>query len=1263
MDRVHFKINGVDYSVGSEVTSSTMLLDYIRESLELRGTKYMCRQASCGACVVTARRSMGSPYAVNSCILPITACHGLEITTIEEVGNRNKGYHPLQTTLAENNGSQCGYCSPGWVLSMYSLLQSKRDLTMLEIEQSLGSNICRCTGYRPILEAFKKFAKDAPKTIEIPDIEDLKLCSKSNESCNKECEDEDWCIVSKSDVNINNGIIKINLKDGRSWYKVNKVADIFSVLKTEGYDSYRLICGNTAKVIPPEDETIPYERVLIDISDTQDLTGYVMDQNLIIGAGTTLSSLLDILQMISKQEYFDYLKIFYDHILLVAHIPVRNVGSIAGNLMIKHKNNEFTSDLFLLFETIGAQLTIMSSNGLRQIVKMDQFLKLDMKAKVILNVMLPPLNNQYKLATFKVMPRSQNAHATVNAGFLFKLSPDNIVLQSRIAFSGLSPQFTRASATERFIVGKYLFRNDTLQAAIEILKTETVVTENPPEPSVNYRRQLALGLFYKGLLKLCPDSLLHPRIKSGAIKLHESRPVSDGKQIFTTNPADWPINQPMPKIEALIQCAGEAKYTDDIPTFPKEVHAAFVLSTVGKGRIVSIDPSAALNYPGVIAFYSSNDIPGMNSFTPEDDQVYQMNEEVFCSGQVKYFSQPLGLIVADTQDTANKAVNLVKVKYANVEKPVLEVKVAKKDPKRNTLYREIKAKARGQYVSKVIKGETTIKGQTYLTIETLVSVTKPTEAGLAVYSTAQWPAATQLMVSRALKIEQSKIDVHIRRIGGSYGIKISRSIQSAVASSLVAMKLNRPCRIIQRMETNTKAMGKRFPCSTDFEVGVNKSGIIQYMNYNLYEDNGYAVNENLTEFGVNVYNNCYNASTWNFKAINTITDTAKNTWFRSPGTLENIGMVELMMERISYELSLDPIQLRLANLDPQYNDLREMCQTIISSSDYVTRRTAVNKFNAENRWKKRGLRLVFLRWSHVYSRYFDVNIAVYQGDGTVAISHGGVEIGQGINTKAAQVAAYMLNIPVEKVIIKENNTITSPNAAVTGGSLTTQNITIAVKKCCESLLERLEPIRKVMNNPTWEELYVKKSYEMSVDLQVHSFVGKEDTKDYNIYGVTVAEVEIDVLTGESEILRVDILQDVGHSINPELDVGQVEGAFVMGLGYWTSENLVYDSNTSELLTDRTWNYYVPLARDIPQDFRVYLRKNPNFNKTILGSKACGEPPICMSVVIPIAIREAIVAARQECGIPSTMWFNIDGPYTTEQICLACETNTDDFKFN
>ncbi|KAH9639142.1 hypothetical protein HF086_018210 [Spodoptera exigua] len=1178
MDRVRFKINGEEYSVGCEVSSSVMLLEYIREHLELRGTKYMCRQASCGACIVTAQRPPASPYAVNSCILPITSCHGLEITTVEEIGNRKKGYHPLQTALAKYNGSQCGYCSPGWIMAMYSLLQSKKHLTKLEIEKSFGSNICRCTGFRPILDAFKTFASDSSNTVEIPDIEDLRMCSKKN----KPCDNEDWCLISMSDFNKDGDILKINLKDGKVWYKAYRIADIFNVLKSEGSDSYKLICGNTAKGVYPDDDRKYKTRVLISltsrvlVSQVKDLIGYFLDQNL--------------------------------------------VGSIAGNLMMKHIHNEFHSDLFLLFETIGAQLTIsfkfgkyynlsvflmkandkdnyilllsgyssslisVCSNGKTQIVRMQDFLKLKMKGKLILNVMLPPLSKEHKLVTFKIMPRSQNAHAVVNSGFLYKLKPNNTVLKATITFGGLSKHFTRASATERFLVGKPLFRNDILQEAIKILKAELVVTENPPEFSAAYRKQLAVGLFYKGLLTLCPGTLISPRYKSGAIKLHETRPVSEGRQIFDTIPSLWPLNQPVPKIEGLIQCSGEAKYTDDIPTFPKEVHGAFVLSTIGKGRIVSIDPSKALSHPGVIEFYSSKDIPGLNSFTPTDYySTYHMNEEVFCSGQVKYYNQPLGLIVALTQDIAYEAVDLVKVNYTDLEKPVADVNVAKKIPARNTLYAEFKATSRGNDVAKVVKGTNTIRSQNYISMETLVSVTNPLEDGFDVYATSQWPTAIHLMVYRALKIDQNKINVHVRRVGGAYGFKISRIVQVAVASSLVALKLNRPY-------------------------------------------------------------------------------TAKNTWFRSPGSLENISMVELMMEQISYELSVDPTELRLANLDPQHNDLRGMFQTLASTAEYTTRKNVVNKFNAENRWKKRGLRFVFLKWNHISPRYFDVNLAVYQADGTVAICHGGVEMGQGINTKAAQIAAYKLNIPIEKIVITETNTNSSPNAFVTGGSLTTQNIMIGVERCCDQLLERLEPIRKQLNNPSWEEL-IKTSYRNFVDLQTHGFVDNNDQQSYVVYGVTLAEVEIDVITGELEILRVDIHHDVGQSVNPDLDIGQVEGAFVMGLGYWTSENLVYDPNTGELLNDRTWNYYVPLARDIPQDFRVYLRKKSYSTKVIFGSKACGEPPICMSVSIPIAIREAIVSARQEAGLPSNQWFNIDGPYTIEKICLACETKTEEFKFN
>ncbi|CAB3227915.1 unnamed protein product [Arctia plantaginis] len=1262
MDQVTFKVNGVECSVGNEVSSCVTLLDYVREKLELRGTKYLCRQAGCGACIVSARRPNSQPYAINSCILPIIACHGLEITTIEEVGNRNKGYHPTQETLAKYNGSQCGYCSPGWIMSMYSLLQSKKNLTMLEIEQSLASNICRCTGYRSILSALKRFATDAPDKITVTDIEDLTNWKQNCKSCDKLCENEnnDWCILSVKDFN--NEILKINLKDGKTFYRATTVYDIFSVLNKEGCDSYKLICGNTSKGVYPNDDVFDNPRVLIDISDVHELKNHILDQNLILGAGNTLTEVLEKFEDISKEEYFSYLKILNDHIKLVAHIAVRNRGSIAGNLMIKHRHQEFQSDIFLLLETVGALLTVVNLNAVTQIVTMQKFLQLNMKGSIILNVLLPPLNSKYKLVTFKIMPRSQNAHAIVNAGFFYELNDRNIVQQARIVFGGLSAKFIRASETELFLIGKSLFTNENLQVALKVLESELIVESNPPEPSTAYRKKLALGLFFKGLLKLCPNEIIHPRFKSGLINLHDIRPVSEGSQVYDTDRNTWPLNQPIPKMEGLIQCAGEAMYTDDIPTFPKEVYAAFVLSTIGKGHISSIDATEALKYPGVITYYTAKDIPGLNSFTPIDDPVYSINEEVLCSGDVKYYNQPLALIVADTQSTADTATKLVKIQYTNIQNPVIDVKEAKLDPKRNMLYKEVKATDKGCDVNRVLTGGNTIYGQQHFSIETLVCVTKPIEEGIAVYATSQWLGAMQLMISRALKLDQSRIDVHVRRLGGSYGIKISRSIQTAVAASLVATKLNRPCRIIMNLETNTRSQGKRLPCSTDYEIGVNKSGAFQYVNYTIYEDNGYAVNENLTEFGSKVYHNCYNASTWNYKCYNTITDTAKNTWFRSPGTFENIAMVEMMMEQLSYTSSIDPAQLRLTNLDPQDIELKEMFETLKYNSEYTRRRTEVNNYNSQNRWKKRGIRFVFLKWQHIQPRYFDVSLSVFQGDGTVIISHGGVEIGQGINTKVSQIAAYMLKIPIEMIIVKENNTTVSPNSAVTGGSISTQNIIIAVERCCEELLARLEPIRRKLNNPTWEEL-IQNSFEMSLDLQVHGFVNKDDMQYYQVYGVTVAEVEIDVLTGEHEILRVDILQDVGKSINPDLDVGQVEGAFVMGIGYWTSEKLVYDKKTGELLTDRTWNYYVPQARDIPQDFRVYFRKNSYSNKILFGSKACSESPMCMAVSIPIAIREAIVSARQEVGIPSTEWFHIDGPYTTEEIYMACATRSEDFRLN
>nr|QIJ45705.1 aldehyde oxidase [Glyphodes pyloalis] len=1261
MDRVTFKVNGEECSVGSDVTSDMMLVDYLRTRLELRGTKYMCREGGCGACIVSAITTPGgSPKAVNSCLVAIMSCQNWDITTIEKVGNRKDGYHKIQKTLARKNGTQCGYCSPGWVMAMYSLISSKKDVNMIDIEKSLGSNICRCTGYRPILEAFTKFAKDASDPINIADIEDLHRWKSNQHMCDKsKCDDNAWCMINIEDV-INKTKSKINLKDGKMWYSVESVTEIFDILELEGDISYMLVAGNTAKGVYPIED---YPRLLLDVTKVQELKGYKMDQNLIIGAATTLTEMTDIFKEVhSSENYFQYLKQFIDHLDLVAHLPVKNIGTIGGNLMIKNQHNEFPSDLFLLFETVGAYLTILSSGGQRETLTIQQFLTTNMKRKILYNVLLPPLNEEYQLVTFKIMPRAQNAHAIVNSGFLFKLNKENKVLDTRIVYGGLSSTFNRAYQTENLLKEKTLFVNETLQSAIKSLDNELKVEENPPEPMASYKKQLALGLFYKGLLSLCPPNELHPRYQSGAIDLKKMRPVSKARQEYSTNPKLYPLNQPIQKVEALIQCSGEAKYSADLPSYVGEVYAAYVTSTVAIGEIQSIDPSSALNEPGVVAFYTAPDLPGSNTFMPVGTAIFVADEEILCSGKVKYYDQPLGIIVAENQQIAERAAKMVQVTYKNVKKPVLDVKKAKHDPSRTKLLLPIPAINKGFDVAKVIKAEYTIYGQYHFCMETMCCVTRPTEEGLEVHTSTQWIDVVQQMISRALKIQQNKIDVHVRRLGGAFGLKISRATQLAISCSLVTQKLNRPCRFVQSLTSAMRSVGKRLPCTANIEAGVNKKGVIQNLSYDVYEDNGYVNSELVALLGLDAYSNCYDRLRWNYRCYNVNTDNAKNTYCRAPGSLEQIAMAEWIMEQISYELSLDPLEVRFSNLDVLKSiPYRSMVNTVKEKSEYEVRRAAVDKFNQDNRWKKRGLRWALMKWNPLSPAYFDVNLSVFHGDGSVIITHAGIEMGQGINTKAVQICAHFLNIPIEKIQIKANDTTSAPNSFLTGSSITSQNIGRGVERCCKELLRRLAPIRILLLNPTWENL-IDKAYKLNIDLQVHEFIGEMVSPIFTAMGVTLAEVEMDVLTGEFQILRVDLLEDVGRSVSPDIDIGQVEGAFIMGLGYWTSEKLVY-AESGELLTDRTWNYHVPQARDIPQDFRVYFRDDSYSSDIALGAKVTGEPPICMSVVVPFAIREAITAARKDTGIPTTQWFQIDGPYTLESIAMATATNSDQFKFN
>ncbi|CAK1583032.1 unnamed protein product [Parnassius mnemosyne] len=551
MEKVCFSVNGIRYSLsGSEVGSSTSLNDYLRDYLGLYGTKSMCHEGGCGACVVSVTRlnpvsKEKQVFAVNSCLVHILSCHQWEITTIEALGNRKDGYTSLQTRLAMFNGTQCGYCTPGWIMSMYSLCQgTQKTLTRQEIEKSFGSNMCRCTGYRPILDTFKSFATDS--VVQIPsvikDLEDLHQMKCINKTLVKSNPvDDNWVTENPKE-----SIFQVAL-DAHRWYKALTIQGVFKVLSREGTNSYRLVAGNTGKGIYPITEE---PRVYIDIASIEALKGVSRAANLILGAGMSLTELMSELKAYAGiNDDFQYLEHFYKHMELVAHVPVRNIGTIGGNLAMKNVHHEFPSDIFLLLTTVQAVITIVDSNLEKTEVNMEDFLKLDLRNKLILDVKLPPLSSSNIIRTYKIMPRAQNAHAIVNAGFLLHLDSSMKVTTSCIVFGNINADFIRSKETENLLLGQDPYSDDTLQKALATLDKEIVPVDMPPEPSPYCRKMIALGLFYKGILSQCPS--VNPRYKSGGNILE--RPLSSGTQTFDTDKSLWPLNQPVPKLEALAQ--------------------------------------------------------------------------------------------------------------------------------------------------------------------------------------------------------------------------------------------------------------------------------------------------------------------------------------------------------------------------------------------------------------------------------------------------------------------------------------------------------------------------------------------------------------------------------------------------------------------------------------------------------------------------------------------------------------------------------------
>lgn len=553
----------------------------------------MCLEGGCGACVVTITgihpvTKAKSVWAVNSCLQNIYSCHGLDILTVEGIGSKKNGMHQVQQRLADFNGTQCGYCSPGMVMNMYSLLEANNGkVTMKEIENSFGGNICRCTGYRPILDAFKSLADDADERLKsmCRDIEDLggvKTCPKTGVTCGGEC----------SAVEISKRPVKIQFDEDRKWHKVFNLSELFDVLGAIGNSPYMLVAGNTAHGVYRRSSDL---KVFIDVSSIDELRSHKVNaDSLELGGGVTLTEVMEIFTKLSKEnKNFEYLGELVKHIDIIANVPVRNNGSLAGNYMIKNKQKGFPSDLFIMFEPLSVIVSISDGTKTKS-MSSKEFLTFNMDKKVITKFTLPALDpSKFVFRSFKIMPRAQNAHAYVNAGFLLELNDQkNLIISAKLCFGGIEDDFIHAEKSEQVLVGKDPFSNETLQEALKALENELKPDWILPDASPDYRKNLAMSLFYKFMLMIVPETKSTARYKSGGVILQ--RELSSGTQVVDTYEKNWPLTKNIPKLEADVQCTGEAKYVNDFPSMYDEVFGAFVTAKLVHGKIASIDASRAL---------------------------------------------------------------------------------------------------------------------------------------------------------------------------------------------------------------------------------------------------------------------------------------------------------------------------------------------------------------------------------------------------------------------------------------------------------------------------------------------------------------------------------------------------------------------------------------------------------------------------------------------------------------------------------------------